>query len=359
MRRKGLRTGYTTGSCAAAAAKAAAAALIGQWDIRSIDITLPGKEARNFAIERCIWDGGKASCRVIKDAGDDPDVTHGADICATVSWSDAPGITIVGGSGVGTVTKLGLGLPIGEAAINPIPRRMILDSVEEALGLELTQQGLRVEISVPNGEEIAKKTLNQRLGIVGGVSILGTTGIVIPYSTKAFKASIRQALGVAQANGCREVILVSGRRSEKFAQEFLSLREEAFIEVGDYVDYSLGECVKKRLEKATLWGMVGKMAKIAQGQLFTHSKSSAVEPEFLAGLAQYCGAEDEAVDQIKRVGSARQFLEIALESNLSEVCGMICQLGARNCFARVKEKIAIECILSDFEGKVLGRASVG
>jgi len=237
---------------------------------------------------------------------------------------------------------------------------MILEGVEESLGFEPGKNSLRVEISVPHGEEIAKKTLNQRLGIVGGISILGTTGIVIPYSTAAFKASIRQALGVARECGCTEVILVSGRRSEKFAQKFLSLQEEAFIEAGDYVGYSLGECVRKGLDKATVWGMVGKMTKIAQGQLFTHCKSSTVEPEFLAGLAQSCGADDEVLDRIRVVGSARQFLEIALENKLgSEVGEMICKLCARNCFARVKGKMAMECILSDFEGKVLGRASVG
>jgi cobalt-precorrin-5B (C1)-methyltransferase len=238
-----LRWGYTTGACAAAAAKAATIALLWQRTVEQVEVTLPhnGKTA-SFRVGKCVFSDIQASSSVIKDAGDDPDVTHGAEIWATVSWKREPDIDICGGEGVGVVTKPGLEIPVGRPAINPMPWQMIACSVGEAAGSRLDATGIRVTISVPKGEALAKRTLNPRLGIVGGISILGTTGMVIPYSVEAYTACISQALDVAAAAGGGEVVLTTGRRSEKFAQrELTTLAEEGFIQAGDFIGYSLEE----------------------------------------------------------------------------------------------------------------------
>ena len=201
-----LRSGYTTGACAAAAAKGALLALLTNQPPREVNIRLPRGEHVTFSLHTC--EAGRAS--VIKDAGDDPDVTDKAEICACVSWSDKPGVTFVRGVGVGLVTKNGLPVPPGEPAINPAPRKLIEQTLLEVLEeFEPPKPGLIVEISVPRGEELAKKTFNPRLGIVGGISILGTTGIVVPYSTSAWLASVVQGIDVAAAQGINHLIPVS------------------------------------------------------------------------------------------------------------------------------------------------------
>ncbi|HXA63260.1 MAG TPA: cobalt-precorrin-5B (C(1))-methyltransferase CbiD, partial [Streptosporangiaceae bacterium] len=192
VRQKALRAGWTTGSCASAAAKAATLLLRGQEVPGYVEIGLPSGNRVTFAVESCSVSGGRASAVVVKDAGDDPDVTHGAHVTATVSWRDEPGLDLDGGEGVGVVTKPGLGLELGGPAINPTPRAMITQAVTEALDSQ--DRGVRVVISVPEGEVMARKTTNKRLGIIGGISILGTTGIVKPYSTAAYKASVVQGI---------------------------------------------------------------------------------------------------------------------------------------------------------------------
>jgi cobalt-precorrin-5B (C1)-methyltransferase len=184
-RRRGMREGFTTGACATAASVGATRALIRQEPVEAVTIHLPAGRDATFALAGCELSQQQARCGVIKDAGDDPDATHGAEIISTVSWGDKPGLNLTGGSGVGVVTRPGLGLDVGGPAINPVPRRMISEHVAAEAGDLLDTRGLRVEISVPRGEEIARKTLNARLGILGGISILGTTGIVKPWSTAA------------------------------------------------------------------------------------------------------------------------------------------------------------------------------
>ena len=223
----------------------------------------------------------------IKDAGDDPDATHKALIVSTVSWIDTPGIILDGGVGVGRVTKPGLPVPVGEAAINPVPRKMILTTVQQTLEEFQINRGVKVVISVPDGEEIAKKTLNGRLGIIGGISILGTRGIVVPFSSSAYMASIVEAISVAKACGCEHVVLTTGGRSEKYAMELLpELPEEAFIEMGDFVGFSLKQCKKQGIQKVSLVGMMGKFSKVAQGVMMVHSKGSSVDFGFLAEIAR-------------------------------------------------------------------------
>lgn len=355
-----LRSGYTTGACAAAAAKAAMLALLNQKIVEQVEIDLPGNGNKaSFRIKKCTFDDIQASCSVIKDAGDDPDVTHGAEIGAAVSWKPGADIEIEGGEGVGLVTKPGLEIPVGEHAINPVPREMIARSVMEAAGNRLDHHGIRVIISVPAGEELAKRTLNRRLGIVGGISILGSSGIVIPYSTSAYQACISQALDVAVACGCRQAVLTTGRRSEKFAQkELAALTEECFVQAGDFIGYSLQECARRRLDKVTVWGMVGKISKLAAGHLYTNVSDSRVDIGFLAEIAADCGLPQEMITVLQGAVTANHFRKLLPAEHTEHVFSQLCWLAARQCREKIDGKLEIECIMTDPEGVILGRADV-
>ncbi|MEK7851559.1 MAG: cobalt-precorrin-5B (C(1))-methyltransferase CbiD, partial [Deltaproteobacteria bacterium] len=304
-----LRHGYTTGSCAAAASKAATLALLRQEPIKEIEITLPRGERVIFNIHSCTFNKESARCSVIKDGGDDPDVTNGAEIVATTSdvgWAAPTNsrdkkafefivndsqVTIYSGTGIGVITKPGLALAVGEPAINPVPRKMIQQAIEEAMNTPPSPPlakggngGVKVIISVPEGEHIAKSTLNERLGIMGGISILGTTGIVKPISTKAWADTISVALDVAKAAGLEEVVLTTGRTSEKIAMEKLKLPSEAYIQMGDHVGYSLKECVKKGFKMVTIAGQFGKFTKIASGEFETNVRDSTLELKTLSDI---------------------------------------------------------------------------
>jgi len=352
-----LRSGYTTGACAAAAARAATIALLKQEVVNQVRVDLPGANQVNFKVNRCVFNRSQASCSVIKDAGDDPDVTHGAEISAIVSWKDEPGINITGGKGVGIVTKPGLEIQVGMAAINPVPRQMIERSVREVAGNKLDSKGVQVTISVPAGEELAKRTLNPRLGITKGISILGTTGIVIPYSVNAYTTCISQALDVAVACGCRQVVLTTGRRSEKFAQSELALAEECFVQAGDFIGYSLGECAKRRLAKVIVWGMIGKISKLAAGHLYTNVSHSKMDIGFLAGVAASCGVPDEMVKALRGAVTANHFRKMLPPEHNRELCEQLCLLAAKKCREEAGGKLEVECIMTSYDGIILGRAS--
>ncbi len=354
---KSLRSGYTTGACATAAAQAAAAALFNQMIADQVSIELPDGNEVSFKINNCVFDKLKASCSVIKDAGDDPDVTNGAEIRASVSWKDEPGISIDGGEGVGMVTKPGLEIPVGMPAINPVPRQMITDSVKKATANSLNGKGIKVTISVSRGKELARRTLNPRLGIVGGISILGTTGIVIPYSINAYTACISQALDVAVACGCREVVLTTGRRSEKFAQNELALAEECFVQAGDFIDYSLDECARKGLAQVIIWGMIGKISKLAVGHLYTNTSDSKVDIGFLTTLAIGCGVSDETAKILRGAVTANHFRRMLPPEHSREFSNRLCCLATSKCREHTGGKLEIECIMSDYEGVILGRGN--
>lgn len=348
-RRRGLRTGYTTGACAAAAAKAAAQALITQQAVAEVKVRLPIGREVTFAIHRCQFGPDSAFCSVIKDAGDDPDCTHGAEICARVIGATQR--ELVGGEGVGTVTRPGLGLEVGGPAINPVPRRMIAESVAA-----ITREPLHVEISVPGGEQMARKTLNGRLGIIGGISILGTTGIVRPYSTSSWRASVEQAIDVAAANGVSHVVLSTGGRSEKFSQPlFPDLSDLAFVEMGEFTGHALKRCVLRDVGQATLAGMIGKLSKIAQGHFMTHVAGNQVDPAFLAEVAVEAGASAPLVDQIRKANTARHAQELIEPSGPRRFFQLICEQASERSRALVKGKVAVETLMFDFDGKLLGR----
>ncbi|WP_083613303.1 cobalt-precorrin-5B (C(1))-methyltransferase [Paenibacillus sp. P46E] len=355
-----LRRGYTTGACAAAAAKGAALLLITGEVPQRVEIGLPAGFRHTFELTG----GGRTSmdsafCATVKDAGDDPDATHQARIEAAVSWSDIPGIEIDGGKGVGRVTKPGLPVAVGEAAINPVPRRMILEEVSEVLEEHGAARGLRVVISVPEGEAIALKTLNPRLGILGGISILGTRGVVTPFSTEAYKASVVQAISVAAAMGNQQIILTTGGSSEKYAMAmFEALPEEAFIQMGEYVGYSLEHAKAFGIRKVTLVGMAGKYSKVAQGAMLIHSKHAPVDFSFLARIAAESGADCVQVAEIAGANTASQVVDYMTEAGNDVFFEQLCLHACRHCLEHVHGGMTVEMVLITMKGRVLGRTEI-
>ena len=351
-----LRTGYTTGTCATASSKACVLAIINQKKIESVDVELPKGTTATVMIQSCKFNKTSSKCSVVKYAADDPDVTHGAEIFVDLSLtSNVNQIEIDGGEGVGIVTKPGLGLEIGKAAINPTPKKMIIVNIKDVAKKILQKNGLRVIISVPNGKELASKTDNPRLGIVGGISILGTSGIVIPYSTASFAASIRQNLDVSIAMGNDIVVLTTGGRSEEFSRNMMDLPDHCFVQMGDFAAYAIQQCVKKRIKKAYVAGFIGKLAKLATGVKQTHVKGSKVDMNFLAEIAAKCNANKSIVKQIQKANTARHVQDIVKENHVEGFFDKICIEVYRQMRKHSENKVPIEVMLFDFDGKVLAR----
>jgi len=358
-RKRSLRTGYTTGTCAAAATKAALSALVSGNKLPKVNVSLP--KDKHIVID-IAWikfvDERSVTASVIKDGGDDPDVTNGAEIWSTVSLLESSNkIMIDGGIGVGRVTKPGLGLEIGKAAINPTPLKMINQAIGEILEKQQKNRyGLAILISVPKGEEIAKRTDNPRLGIIGGISILGTTGIVIPYSTASFAASIRQSIDVSIAMGSDSVILTTGGRSEDFARSIFgnSVADHAYIQIGDFIGFSIKQCAIKKIKKAYVIGFIGKLTKMAMGVKQTHVKGSNVDMNFLATLAIRCGANNDLVKKIKLANTARHVGELIDQSGLSMFYDVLCEEVYNHLSKDSPSDLQIKIILLDFTGKVIG-----
>ena len=351
-----LRTGFTTGTCATASSKAAALAIINQKTISSVDVLLPKRDRINIKINSCEFTKNNAKCSVIKDGGDDPDVTHGAEIFVDLSLTNNVGtVEIDGGNGVGRVTKPGLGLEIDSAAINPTPKKMILENVQEVAEEILKENGIKVLISVPKGKELATKTDNPRIGILNGISILGTSGIVIPYSTASFAAAIRQQIDVVSSMNDEEVVLTTGGRSEDFAREIIKLPDHSFIQMGDFSGYTIQQCAKKSLKKAYVAGFIGKLAKMAAGVKQTHVKGGKVDMKFLSELAKRCNADSETIRKILGANTARNVQEIIMEDNVYGFFDEITKETCNQMRQHSEEKIPVEVILFDFDGKVLSR----
>jgi len=355
-RRRGvLRSGYTTGTTAAAATKGALYALI-EKPVEQVTVSLPKGKVATLKIAWTRIEGDKATCAAIKDGGDDPDATHGAEICSTVSFNKDEGkIDIDGGKGVGRVTKPGLGLEIGKAAINPIPKNMLEEAAREVAQEQLKKQGIDILITVPKGEEIARKTDNPRLGILGGISILGTTGIVLPYSTASFAASIRQGLDVAIAMGADTVVLTTGGRSEDFAKALINLPDHCFVQMGDFAGYSIKQCASKKMQKAIIAGFIGKLTKMAMGVKQTHVAGSHVDMEFMARLAGECKAPRKIVEEIKTANTARHVSEIVTKNNIAGYFNLICKKVYEQMSEHAKDQLEIQVIMFEFDGKVTGR----
>jgi cobalt-precorrin-5B (C1)-methyltransferase len=352
-----LRRGWTTGTCAAAAAKAAFAALVTGEFPDPVAVTLPRGERPSFALAISRMDGEAASAGVIKDAGDDPDVTHGALVCATVRHA-APGSGVIfrAGEGVGTVTRPGLPVQPGEPAINPVPRRMIRNAIEEVAAANGRTADAEVEISIPGGAALAAKTLNVRLGIIGGLSILGTTGIVVPYSCSAWIHSIHSGIDVARAAGLEHIVGSTGANSEVAAQRLYSLPEIALIDMGDFVGGMLKYLRRHPLPRVTIAGGVAKMTKLAQGLLDLHSKRGEVDLAALARLAARAGATQDIQDRILAGNTAAQAFTIAQAAAiaLGDEAAYAAQQTAVAVVAGTE--IAVEVLLFDREQNLVGRA---
>lgn len=310
-----LRTGFTTGSAAAAGAKAAALVLGGQDIPQQVEIPLPNGERMRIPIQECVRGEGGISCTVIKDGGDDPDATHLAMISAAVVHTfeacDQEVLHILGGEGVGVVTKPGLPVDVGQAAINPAPREQIRRAVTEAMQATGLCGPLQVTVSVADGETIAKKTFNPRLGIVGGISILGTRGTVRPYSHQAYRDTITACLDAAQAQNVSWVALCTGGRSERYLRRLHpKLPETGCILVADFLAFSLQQATQRDFTRITYACFFGKLVKAALGHPYTHAKECSIDFPALASWCRESGLPLSEVQQIRQCNTARQALGI-------------------------------------------------
>jgi cobalt-precorrin-5B (C1)-methyltransferase len=352
-----LRRGWTTGACATAAAKAAFAALhTGQFP-DPVEIALPGSQTPSFALATTRRDEHSATAGVIKDAGDDPDVTHGALVLATVRKATrGSGVTFKAGPGVGIVTLPGLPCPPGEPAINPVPRQMMQDAIAEIAASLGIPNDAEIEISIPNGEELAAKTLNARLGILGGLSILGTTGIVVPYSCAAWIAGIHQGIDVARATGVAHVAGATGRISEAAIAKLHDLPASALIDMGDFVGGMLKYLCTHAIPRVTIAGGVGKLTKLAQGMLDLHSARGSVDLTALAALAEAQGGSAELAARIESANTTAQAFAEADEQGIR--LGDTVAAAAWETAAAVLagSDIELEVAIFDRAGTLVGRA---
>lgn len=328
---KRLRSGFTTGACAAAAARAAMLALISRRSITTITVRFPDASMVGFSIVDCRVDDVSATAFVVKDGGDDPDVTNGALIGARVRFKTVTDqsfelVSVKGGEGVGTVTKPGLAVDVGEPAINPVPMRMIKENVtlELAAFNHLSGAGVEVTILVPDGTKLAQKTLNERLGIIGGISILGTTGIVHPVSAEAWTGTIQSSLSVAEAIGIEEIILSTGRTSERSVERLLHPPREALVMMGDYLEFSLKEVRHhsfNRVHVATMWA---KLVKGVLGYAQTHVRHGALDTKQVCRLLQDNELARPFMEQIAAANTAREILDMLLaheeEGSIHYIC---------------------------------------
>ena len=352
-----LRRGWTTGTCAAAGAKAAYAALVTGVFPDPVEVTLPRGERPAFALATTLRDENSATAGIVKDAGDDPDVTHGALVLATVrAAAPGSGISFRAGEGVGTVTRPGLPVPPGEPAINPVPRRMILAAIAEVAAAAGAAGDVEVEIAIPGGEALAARTLNPRLGIVGGLSILGTTGIVVPYSCAAWIHSIRSGIDVARALGIAHVAGATGAASEAAVQKLHGLPETALIDMGDFVGGMLKYLRAHPVPQVTIAGGVAKMTKLAQGLVDLHSKRGAIDLAALAQLARAHGGSAELARRIAAANTAAEAFGHAAGERIA--LGDAVASTAWRTAAGVIDgtNIALEILVFDRDGGLVGRA---
>lgn len=314
-----LKTGYTTGTSATAATKAALTTLLTGEQVTEVIVSLPDNERVKIPIHSTIVGDEEVTCSVIKDAGDDPDVTHGHEICSTVRLSALhKGVKFLQGVGVGRVTLPGLDSTIGEPSINKTPRMMMKREIfkvmrhrQDQLPNQDLKAGVDVTISVPDGEELALKTFNPKLGIIGGISIIGTSGVVKPFSSDAFIASIQREIQVAIALKCTHIVINSGAKSEKYVkQRYPNLLDQSFIHYGNFIGETIATASKLGMQKVSMGIMIGKAVKLAEGSLDTHSKKVVMNKYFLQSLAQVSNCSDTTIEEIGNITMARQLWEI-------------------------------------------------
>ncbi len=353
-----LKKGWTTGACAAAAAKAAFTALHGGGFPDPVSIRLPGGIETNFPLAHCGLTGDAARAAIVKDAGDDPDVTHGALIVADVAPAPAgAGIVFRAGPGVGTVTLPGLPLAVGEPAINPGPRAQISDNIGDAARMLGVAGDAIVTLSVPGGEALAAKTLNGRLGIVGGLSILGTTGIVLPYSCAAWVHSIRRGVDVARALGLDHLAAATGKTSEAALRRDLGLPDQAIIDMGDLAGALLKALRARPPARLTLAGGPAKLAKLAAGRMDLHSRAGAPDRVLLAGLLADLGAPGPLVDKARHGAGVAALLAEAGDGPAAAIAEAIARRARETVLAVLAGGTEVAVWVVDRGGRIIGRAS--
>jgi len=352
-----LRSGLTTGSCVTATSLAAARLLLGGEVSDAVQIVLPKGKQVQMRLEFCrlIADGAEAG--TLKDAGDDPDVTHGALVFAQVRLMAEKGVKFLAGPGVGTVTRPGLVLGVGEPAINPVPRRMIIEHLG-GLAEELDYQGgFEVTACVENGAELALKTMNPRLGILGGLSILGTSGIVRPFSCAAYIASIHQGIDVAKTNGYLHIAACTGNASEDTMRAVYGIPDIALIEMGDFVGAVLKHLRKVPVEKLSLCGGFGKISKLAAGHMDLHSRHSSIDLPQLARWAAEVGADAALQAAIVGANTSQQALAMAAAQGIA-LGDAVCQHALDFARSVVPAQVQVEVFAIDRQGGIVGRAGV-
>ncbi|WP_406451747.1 cobalt-precorrin-5B (C(1))-methyltransferase [Streptomyces sp. NBC_00876] len=359
LKHTGLRPGWTTGACATAATTAAYTALLTGDFPDPVTITLPGGQTPAFALAVEELGGGRATAGIVKDAGDDPDVTHGALVRATVRALPAgSGVVFRAGPGVGTVTLPGLPLDVGEPAVNPVPRRMMREHIERVAADHGGAGDVEVTLCVDDGEEIARSTWNPRLGILGGLSILGTTGVVVPYSCSAWIDSIRRGVDVALAGGQTHVAGCTGSTSEKTVVAEYGLPEIALLDMGDFAGAVLKYVRRHPVERLTVCGGFAKLSKLAAGHLDLHSGRSQVDPSFLAGLARRGGADEALAAEVAAANTGLAALRSCLARGIA--LGDLVAVAARDEALSVLRgaPVAVDVICIDRAGAVVGRSGV-
>jgi cobalt-precorrin-5B (C1)-methyltransferase len=349
--RRVLRYGNTTGACAAAAAKAALLALTGHPTDR-VGIPSPYGVRFEILVKETKKTGDSGVATVVKDAGDDIDATDKLEISATIKLTDDGKVTIKSGKGIGVVTKPGLQVPIGEAAINPVPRRMIEAAVKEALP---AGKGAEVTLNIPEGEKVALKTLNPKLGIVGGLSVLGTTGLVKPLSMEACRRSLVPQIDVAVQAGFERVFFVPGNIGERITKKLFNLPEDDIVQTGDFVGYMLDKALEKGVKEIVFLGHPGKLAKVAAGIFNTHHKMGDARNEVIAAHAGAEGADAAVLKRILQANTTEEDITILKQACLSEqVFDRIAERVRERVSERTQQKIKISVILVSLDGEVLG-----
>lgn len=350
---KRLRCGYTTGSCAAAAAKAAAEALLTKCPVSDTDIITPKGVRLTLTVHRCELCGEKTLCSVIKDSGDDPDITNGIEVCAEVSLIEN-GIEILGGSGVGTVTKNGLDQPVGNAAINSVPRKMITQAVMDIAELYEYSGGFRVVISVPKGEELAQKTFNPRIGIIGGISIIGTTGIVEPMSNSAIIETIRTEANIRRAEGRKVLILTVGNYSEKFISEKLPQLAEQCVMCSNFIGEAIDIGITLGFKNILIYGHIGKMVKLGSGIMNTHSAYADGRMETLITCGVLAGVDNSILCRLTDCATTDAALDILYENGLAQsVLDMLTKRIHGYLQARTKGEAKVGAVVFSYKNDML------
>lgn len=345
-----LRKGITTGTCAAAAAKAAIELLQNGRSLSEVEITLPGGSNIVVPIKETTINNQIATATVIKDGGDDPDVTHGTDIIATVERNDK--YALLGGVGVGQVTKPGLAIQPGQPAINPVPRRMIEAAVREVI----PSGNVKITISVPKGEELARRTLNPKLGILGGISILGTTGIVEPMSEEAYKNSLIPQIDIAAAHNHDSIVFVPGKMGERSVLKYLDLPQEQVAQTSNFIGFMLEEAVQRGFKNILLWGHVAKLIKVAAGNMHTHNRVSDARFETLTAYAALAGRGDLA-GNILNCNTAEEAISLLKQEGLEEVLFKTADRAALRAQEFLFNDAKVAVVFTDLKGDVLSHSA--